>query len=133
MHCCTIASLLRLGTPLNIGSVLKHSSRSLLNTHIYGKPVTCVVLRGVLQSDMAHALQAVRMCYRLAYDGLGSIVEACDSAPEFLVGCLRDWADTGALVLQTSALCSYKEKMVEPASATCEATSRSYIVKDHFS
>ena len=41
------------------------------------------------------------MCFRLAINGLGSIVEACDSAEDFLVGCLQDWADTGALVLYT--------------------------------
>ena len=61
------------------------------------------------------------MCYRLASNGLGSIVEACDTAEDFLVGCLQDWADTGALVLQTTALCACKERMAERENATGEA------------
>ena len=65
------------------------------------------------------------MCFRLASNGLGSIVEACDSAAPFLAGCLRDWADTGALVLQLNLLCASKDKMVEPICATCEGKARS--------
>ena len=84
-----------------------------------------MVLRGVLQSDMANALQAVRMCFRLAIAGLGSIVEACDSAPEFLVGCLRDWADTGALVLQTTALCASVQ--VEGGASQCNMRGKSQV------
>ena len=41
-------------------------------------------------------LQATLVLATLADAGLGSIVEACDSAVPFIVGSLRDWADKGA-------------------------------------
>ena len=85
-------------------------------------------------ADVADALQAVRMCSRLASYGLGSIVEACDSAPDFLVGCLQDWADTGALELQISALSASRKKMVEPPKCNmCDSKARYHNATDHSS
>ena len=65
---------------------------------------------------LATAPQGV--CHHLAQREMGSLVEACSSAVPFFVEWLRDWADTGALVLHPPALCALKEKMVVPASAT---------------
>ena len=56
-----------------------------------------------LAADGTTTLQAV--CNKLATYGLGSIVEACDSAVPFFAGSLRDMAEEGALGLRCSAAC----------------------------
>ena len=45
-------------------------------------------------------MQVARALQKLAQNGLGSLVEACDSAAPVLAGSLHDWADQGAHVLQ---------------------------------
>ena len=54
-------------------------------------------------ADGRTTLQAV--CNRLATYGLGSIVEACDTAVPFFAGALRDMADQGAPALRCTAAC----------------------------
>ena len=60
-------------------------------------------------------------CQRLVFCGLGSIVEACDSAVPFLVGSLRAWADSGAHVFLLPAhpvACCVTSLEAKSASAT---------------
>ena len=61
---------------------------------------------GPYGKDISIATQVMEACQTLAASGLGSIVEACDSALPLFLGALRNWADPGAHVIAHSLLCA---------------------------
>ena len=59
----------------------------------------------LVHTALVHTAIALQVALqKLAVIGMGSIVEACDSAVPFLVGSLQHWADVGALGSSCTAL-----------------------------
>ena len=71
-----------------------------------GQPSYHAAVRTCIGLDRSSASQATKACQTIATSGLGSIVEACDSAMPFLLGMLQNWADPGAHVIAQSFLCT---------------------------